>query len=157
MGYFEQHADPFTRKHMDKARGFYDRAFPPLPEKDDFSRTEMQDASETKALFVDRFYIGCEADDHSVAWAFNDKVNPYGAKIRAMFGSDVGHWDVTDVGDVVVEAYELVEDGFISEEDFKEFMFWNPAELHAGMNSDFFKGTVVESDVDKFLKTGRKH
>jgi hypothetical protein len=74
-----------------------------------------------------------------------------------MFGSDVGHWDVTDVGDVVVEAHELVEDGFITENDFKEFMFWNPAELHAGMNPDFFKGTVVENEVAKFLATGRKH
>jgi hypothetical protein len=157
MGYFEEYGDEFTRKHIDKARGFYDRPFAPLPEKDDFWRVGMNDASETKELFVDRFYIGCEADDPSVAWAFNDKVNPYGAKIRAMFGSDVGHWDVTDVGDVVVEAYELVEDGFITEEDFKEFMFWNPAELHAGMNPDFFKGTVVEADVDKFLKSGRKH
>ena len=57
--------------------------------------------------------------------------------------------------DVVVEAEELVEDGFITESDFKEFMFWNPAELHAGMNPDFFKGTRVEKDVDAFLKSGR--
>jgi hypothetical protein len=90
-----------------------------------------------------------------VAWAFNTDVNPYGARIRAMFGSDVGHWDVLDVGDVVVEAKELVEDGFITDEDFKEFMFWNPVELHAGMNPDFFKGTRVERDVDAFLREGR--
>jgi predicted TIM-barrel fold metal-dependent hydrolase len=157
MGYFDEYADEFTRKHIDKARGFYDREFAPLPEKDDFWNVQIKDPAEIKSLFVDRFYIGCEADDRSVAWAFNTKVNPYDAKIRAMFGSDVGHWDVTDVGDVVVEAHELVEDGFITEEDFKEFMFWNPAELHAGMNPDFFKGTVVEDDVAKFLKAGRKH
>src|SRR5258708_14918254 len=51
-----------------------------------------------------RSYIGCEADDLSVALAFNRKINPFGTAIRAMFGSDVGHWDVIDVGDVVVEA-----------------------------------------------------
>ena len=28
-------------------------------------------------------------------------------------------------------------DGLISEADFKEFMFWNPVELHAGVNPDF--------------------
>ena len=155
MGYFGEYADPFTRKHLPAARSFYDRTFMPLPEKDDFSKVEITDKEEIKDLFVNRFYIGCEADDRSVAWAFNDKVNPYGAKIRAMFGSDVGHWDVIDVGDVVVEARELVDDGFITESDFKEFMFWNPVELHAGMNPDFFKGTRVEKDVDIFLQDGR--
>ena len=26
--------------------------------------------------------------------AFNTKVNPFGARLGAMFGSDVAHWDV---------------------------------------------------------------
>ena len=127
----------------------------PLPDHDDFSALGISDAAEIEDLFVSRFYIGCEADDRSVAWAFNSKVNPGGAKIRAMFGSDVGHWDVLDVGDVVVEARELVDDGLITESDFKEFMFWNPVELHAGVNPDFFKGTRVEKEVAAFLDQGR--
>ena len=90
-----------------------------------------------------------------MAWAFNRKINPFGTAIRAMFGSDVGHWDVIDVGDVVVEAQELVDDGLITAQDFKEFMFWNPVELHAGVNPDFFKGTRVEAAVDTFLREGR--
>jgi hypothetical protein len=69
-----------------------------------------------------------------------------------MFGSDVGHWDVTDVGDVVVEAWELVEHGLIGEDDFREFVFWNPVELHARTNPEFFKGTCVEAEVDAFLR-----
>ena len=73
-----------------------------------------------------------------------------------MFGSDVGHWDVTDVGDVVVEAWELVEDGLITEEDFREFTFANPVELHAGTNPDFFAGTRVEAAVSRFLAAGRR-
>jgi hypothetical protein len=100
-----------------------------VPEKDDFFAVGITDKAEILELFIPRFYIGCEADDRSVAWAFNTKVNPYGAKVRAMFGSDVGHWDVTDV---VVEAHELVEDELISEVDFKEFMFWNPVESTPG-------------------------
>ncbi len=155
MGYFQEYGDRFTKKHMDTARGYYTRDFAPLPDKDDFWRVGLTRPEEIKELFVDRFYIGCEADDRSVAWAFNTAVNPYGARIRAMFGSDVGHWDVTDVGDVVVEAWELVEDGLISEDNFREFMFWNPVELHAGMNPEFFKGTRVERDVDAFLRQGR--
>jgi predicted TIM-barrel fold metal-dependent hydrolase len=150
-----EHGDGFTRRHLDRARAFYDRPFPPLPDRDDFWQVHPHDAAEIVELYVPRFYIGCEADDPSVAWAFNTKVNPGRSKVRAMFGSDVGHWDVTDVGDVVVEAWELVEDGLITEDDFREFMFWNPVELHARTNPAFFKGTRVEKEVDAFLRQGR--
>jgi hypothetical protein len=155
MGYFEEYADPFTKKHLDSARSFYDRPFPPLPDKDDFWRVEVTSKQEIIDLFVPRYYIGCEADDPSVAAAFNTTLNAGGSKIRATFGSDVGHWDVKDVGDVVVEAQELIDDGLINQADFKEFMFSNPVELHARVNPDFFKGTRVEKDVEKFLAEGR--
>lgn len=155
MGYIERYGDPIMLRHIDEARAFYDRPFPPLPEHDDYWRVAPKDDADIVSLFVPRFYIGCEADDPSVAWAFNTRVNPLGSKVRATFGSDVGHWDVTDVGDVVVEAWELVEHGLIGEEDFREFMFWNPVELHARTNPDFFKGTRVEHDVEAFLKAGR--
>jgi hypothetical protein len=47
--------------------------------------------------------------------------------------------------DVVKEAYELVDHGLISEEDFRDFVFTNPTRLWTAMNPNFFKGTVVES------------
>ena len=47
------------------------------------------------------------------------------------------------------EAWELVEHGLIDEEDFREFMFVNPARLHTALNPGFFKGTVVEGAVAK--------
>jgi hypothetical protein len=53
--------------------------------------------------------------------------------------------------EVVEEAYELVEHGVINEEDFRDFMFVNPVRLWTDMNPDFFKGTVVESQVGKLL------
>jgi predicted TIM-barrel fold metal-dependent hydrolase len=155
MGYIEDYGDEFTVRHLDAARRFYERDFPPLPDRDDFWQVGVSSADEIVDLYVPRFYIGCEADDPSVAWAFNTKVNPRRSKVRAMFGSDVGHWDVTDVGDVVVEAWELVEHGLITEDDFREFMFWNPVELHTGTNPDFFAGTRVEQQVAAFLKEGR--
>jgi hypothetical protein len=43
---------------------------------------------------------------------------------------------------VVEEAHELVDDGLITEEDFRDYTFANAATLYAGMNPDFFKGTV---------------
>jgi predicted TIM-barrel fold metal-dependent hydrolase len=152
MGYFDQYADSFTREHMDQARGFYQRPLTPLPERDDFWRLEIDDIRQIVDRFIPRFYIGCEADDRSVALAFDTRLNRFGTKIRALFGSDVGHWDVPDVGDVLVEAYELVEDGLITEEDFRAFTFTNPVRLHAGVNPDFFADTVVAQDVALLLE-----
>lgn len=40
-------------------------------------------------------------------------------------------------------------EGFIEEADFRDFTFGNVVEMHAGMNPDFFKGTVVEDAVEK--------
>jgi hypothetical protein len=51
---------------------------------------------------------------------------------------------------VMVEAYEMVEDGLMTEDDFRDFSFGNVVRMHAGMNPDFFKGTVVEDAVEKF-------
>jgi hypothetical protein len=50
------------------------------------------------------------------------------------------------------EAHELVDDGVITEEDFRDFVFANPARLWTDMNPDFFKGTVVEGQVAKLPK-----
>jgi hypothetical protein len=50
-----------------------------------------------------------------------------------------------------VEAYEGVEDGLMSEEDFRDFVYINPIKLHAGMNPNFFKGTILEHEADKVL------
>ena len=93
------------------------------------------------------FYFGCEADDPLNAWAFNTKVNPYGAKINALFGSDIGHFDVPDMAGVLPEAYENVEDGVMTDDNFKDFVFGNPVRFWSAVNPDFFKGTVVESQA----------
>jgi predicted TIM-barrel fold metal-dependent hydrolase len=123
---------------------------------DDFRRCQIKKAEDIRDLFVPHFYFGCEADDPMNATAFNTKANPFGAKIRSVFSSDIGHWDVPDMTEVTEEAYELVEHGVITEEDFRDFVFTNPATLWTGMNPDFFKGTVVEQEVKKLLATGVK-
>ena len=81
-----------------------------------------------------------------------DDINPLGARLRPVFGSDISHWDVPDMTEPVEEAYELVEHGIISERDFRELTFVNPVRLHAGMNPDFFAGTVCESAVREALR-----
>jgi hypothetical protein len=71
-----------------------------------------------------------------------------------MFSSDIGHWDVHDITEVVEEAYELVEHERINEADFRDFTFTNIARLHTANNRDFFKGTAVEAEVAKLLGSG---
>ncbi|MGH8012510.1 MAG: amidohydrolase family protein, partial [Candidatus Binataceae bacterium] len=111
---------------------------------DDFAACKIERARDIEGLFVPRFYFGCESDDPANAWAFNSKANPYGARLGAVFGSDIGHFDVPDMAGVLNEAYELVDDGLITTDDFRDFVFTNPVRLWAGNNPDFFKGTMVE-------------
>ena len=115
-----------------------------LNQIDDFAAAGVSSADELRRQFADHFFFGSEADDPMTAWAFRE---PH--KLRPIFSSDVGHFDVTDMSEVVEEAWELVEHGLITEADFRAFTFENAARLHTAMNPDFFKGTVVESAVSK--------
>ena len=121
------------------------------PNLDDFWRCEIASEEDFKALFIDRFYFGCEADDAMNASAFNTGANPMGVKIKSLFSSDIGHFDVQDMSETVEEAYEVVERGAMSHEDFREFTFANPARFWAQQNPGFFKGTVVEKQVADLL------
>jgi predicted TIM-barrel fold metal-dependent hydrolase len=118
----------------------------------ELDRLDIASAEDLRRLFEPNFYYGCEADDPLVALAFATKLNPFGAKLKAVFSSDLGHWDVPDMNEVLAEAYELVEHEVLGDDDFQDFVFANPAMLHAGMNPDFFKGTVVEKDVAALLR-----
>ena len=115
--------------------------------RDDWARCGIEKAEDIRDLFVSNFYFGCEADDPMNASAFNTTVNPFGAQLKAVFSSDIGHWDVPDMTEVTEEAYELVEAGKITQENFRDFVFTHPAKLWTDMNPDFFKGTVVEQAV----------
>jgi hypothetical protein len=86
-----------------------------------------------------------------IAVAFNRRLNPLGKKLQAMFGSDIGHWDVMDAKSIVAEAYSLVEAGLIDAGDFRDFTFTNPVRFHLGMNPDYYKGTSIEAEAAKLL------
>ena len=118
---------------------------------DEFAPCGIKDKRDIKDLFVPHFYFGCEADDPITAWAFDTRKNPYGAKLNAIFSSDIGHWDVVDMREVTCEAYELVEHGLLNEDQFRDFTFTNAARMWGSTNPDFFKGTVVESEAAKVL------
>jgi hypothetical protein len=120
---------------------------------DEWAACEIEKAEDVRDLFVDSFYFGCEADDPINAWAFNAKVNPFGARLRAIFSSDISHWDVPDMAKVVEEAYEMVEKELITEGDFRDFVFGNPVSFFGGMNPRFFDKTVVEQEAKKLLNS----
>jgi hypothetical protein len=111
------------------------------PPVDDWAALRIKQSSEFRGLFEPNFYFGCEADDPLNAWAFNTKVNPYQAQLHPVLGSDIAHWDVVDMTDVLEEAFELVDHGVISETDFRAFTFENPQRAF-GINPDFFVGTT---------------
>jgi hypothetical protein len=82
-------------------------------------------------------------------WAFDPRM---GIRMRPVFSSDFTHFDVPDFEDVIPEAFEMVEKGFVTEQDFREFTFSNAANLHTRTNPDFFKGTAIEAAVAEELK-----
>jgi predicted TIM-barrel fold metal-dependent hydrolase len=121
---------------------------------DEFEACPFASPEEFRDLFVSHIYIGCEADDPMNALAFDERINPMGARFRILFGSDISHWDVPDVSRVLEEAHELVERELITEQDFEAFTFTNAAHLYTSVNPDFFRGTRVEADVAEFVGAG---
>ena len=122
---------------------------PTADEANDFAAAGITKVEDIKSRWVDNFFFGSEADDRTIAHAFNDKANPLGIKVNAIYSSDVGHWDVPDFTKPLAEAYELVQEGVITEDDFKNYVFRNPYKLYTEANPNFFKGTVIEREVDR--------
>jgi predicted TIM-barrel fold metal-dependent hydrolase len=116
---------------------------------DDFEASGVTSKAELRAAFTGNFYFGCEADDPATMWAFDPRL---GARLRPVFSSDFTHFDVPDFEEVLPEAFEMVEKGHLTAQDFREFTFTNAARLHTRNNPSFFKGTVVEAAVTDELK-----
>jgi predicted TIM-barrel fold metal-dependent hydrolase len=120
---------------------------------DDYAALGVSSEVELVEQYARNFYFGCEADDPCNVWAFDARMP---GRLKAMLGTDVGHWDVTDFADVLPEVWEMVEEELISERDFRELTFSNAVELHTRMNRDFFKDTVVEDAVERELANTRQ-
>ena len=119
---------------------------------DDFHYCDITKKQDWIDLFATPYYFGCEADDRMNAVAFG-KTMPLGARINAVFSSDIGHFDVVDMRDPLPEAYELVEEGHISDDDFRDFVFANAVRLWGAQNPRFFAGTRVAREAAALLDT----
>jgi predicted TIM-barrel fold metal-dependent hydrolase len=121
-----------------------------VPVLDDYAACDITAKEDWVELYAKPFYFGCEADDRMNVTAFG-RANPFGARLNAMFGSDIGHFDVPDMLRPVPEAHELVEDGLITPDDFRDFTFANAVRLWGTQNPRFFEGTVVAEEAAAVL------
>jgi hypothetical protein len=126
----------------------------PPEERDDFRDMGVACVDDIVAKF-ERFFFGCEADDASIPLAFARANNPRGAVLQPVIGSDLGHWDVRDMRDVIPEAMELLDEKRVSPDDFRAFSCSNPIRLHGGMNPRFFEGTSVADEARRVLGGSR--
>ncbi len=114
-----------------------------VPEQpDEFVNMAVSSPGDIVSRFSDSFYFGCEADDRGLVTAFLPS-NPEGTELRPVFSSDMGHWDVTDIAGVVAESHHLVDDGHLTADQWRRFVFDNPAEMFLRADPDFFDGTEV--------------
>jgi predicted TIM-barrel fold metal-dependent hydrolase len=144
---FEQFARDAELKNIDELDDVLETLADPNedPSKiDEFARSGIESEEDIKRVFTQQLHFGCEADDPINSLAFQTNLNPFDSKLSAIFGSDVGHWDVQDSRNVVREAWELVEKEMISEADFRAFVCDNPKRLWAGTNPEFFSGTAID-------------
>ncbi len=143
---FERYGSEKAKLHLDELSDSLALLSDPDEDRtqiDEFARSGVKSAEELRDIFVNQFYFGCEADDPMTATAFNTRLNPLGATQNPLFSSDIGHWDVPDSRDVLAEAFELVDNGLLTTEDFRRFVYENPRRFHSRANPGFFDGTCI--------------
>jgi len=149
LGLFERYGDERMKRDGEAIAESFRKLEPQPPELDEYKACEIEKKEDLRDLFVPHFYFGCEADDRMVGWAFDERINPMGSRLRAMFSSDMGHWDVPDMAEILEEAYELVETKILDDAAFREFMCVNPIRFYTSLNPDFFAGTRVEAEAER--------
>jgi predicted TIM-barrel fold metal-dependent hydrolase len=152
LRYFGDYGDPTVLGRLDDLRDYYGRPAARPEVLDEFAACEIHEADDLRRLFEQHFYFGCEADDPLLVWAFRDDINPLGARLRPVLGSDISHWDVPDMTEPIAEAFELVERGLLTDSQFRELTFLNPVRLHGAANAAFFAGTVCETAAADALR-----
>ena len=112
---------------------------------DDFAESRLEGPEDIARIFEDQFHFGCEADDPMNALAFDRKLLPRGARLNAMFASDIGHWDVPDMTEVLPEAWELIDHDHLDRDQFADFTCFNAIRMLTAANPAFFDGTAIEA------------
>ena len=128
-----------------------------LPREDPRCSTSSRPAGSSapktsRELFVAPFFFGCEADDPMNTTAFNAKVNPFGARLQRdvrLRRRALGRPDMTDV---LEEAWEMVDHGWIDDDRLPRLRLHQPgALLHRREPARSSPEPCVEPAVDDYL------
>jgi hypothetical protein len=122
-----------------------------LSQLDEWAQSGVRSAEDIRDIFTERFYFGCEGDDPLTMMAFRPMGTRFDSRLNAFYGSDIGHWDVPDMSRILEEAYELVDHGLMTSAELRDFLFTIPTKFWTSTNPDFFAGTAVEGEVNRFL------
>src|SRR5206468_7709304 len=125
------------------------REYDAANELDDFAESGIGSEHDIVDIFTRQLSFGCEADDPMNALAFDTQLLPHGARLNAVFASDIGHWDVPDVRGVLPEAWEMVEHGHLDAAELKDFNYGNVVRALSAGNPTFFEGTVLADGLDQ--------
>jgi hypothetical protein len=142
-----EHGEPAMRDRADRlADGLSFLSDPDELESDldEWAASGITSVDDLARIFSEQWFFGCEADDPMNALAFDRSAHPGNIALRAMFASDIGHWDVPDFLGVLPEAWELVEDGRLDEGQLRAFTCDNVVDLQGPA---VFAGTTVEDYV----------
>ena len=86
------------------------------------------------------------------AWAFGSRCMGGPPAAVRLFGSDVSHWDVPVMSQVLVEAYEQLEDDDLDADEVPgPSTFASAVRLHGGANPSFFDNTVLRDQAAEVL------
>ncbi len=118
----------------------------PPEDRDDWAAVGAPTRDDLAQRFSQTYFFGCEADDRTLGVAFARR-NGLGIDLRPMLGSDIGHWDVAHADHVVPEAWEMVEHGLLTPQEFRAFTYDNAREFLTRSAPGFFDGTVLAGAV----------
>ena len=113
-------------------------------EPDEWTAVGVSSADGLVQRFASSFFFGCESDDRMVAQAFAPS-NPLGCELKVMLGSDLSHPDTPDISAILPNAFHLVEEGLVGEDQFRRFVLDNAVDCFSRMNPGFFDGTAIRA------------
>jgi hypothetical protein len=118
----------------------------------DFAESLITGPEDIIAMFTDQFAFGCEADDSLNALPSHEAGARRSPIQRTHLVGDIGHWDVPNMAGVLEAAWELVDSGLLSKNDFRMFTFENAVCTITAVNPRFFDGTVVANPIGQVAR-----
>lgn len=117
----------------------------------DFALAGIESEDDILRQVTTQCFFGCEADDPLASLAFDTSRLPGDTPLAPVFSSDVGHWDVAHMHEVLPEAYEHIENGWMDDDQLRAFLCDNTLRMYGESNPAFFAGTVVEDYAKRTL------